>query len=146
MQNVHDLAYPGPGEDSQTDGGIATTLPLFPCDALDAYNVERIGPHLYRLALAVPGFDADDIEVQAEGGFLRVTGASRDGGPAGEVLHRGLDERLDCTFLMTRPLDVADIEVRCGLLRIVLRDSPGSGVEAVIPPRLQGIEALAIAA
>jgi hypothetical protein len=41
---------------------------------------------------------------------------------------------------------VADVELRCGLLRIWLRAQPGGAVEAAIPPRLIGVEAFALAA
>lgn len=125
---------------------LADTEPLIPCNPIDAYNFERLGNNLYCLTLAVPGFAEDEIDISADGGYLRIRGSSHLMESAGDVLHRGLEAKLDITFLMTRPLELDAAEVRCGLLRITLRDQPGTGVEAAFPPRLQGIEALALAA
>lgn len=120
--------------------------PLMPCDAMDGYNLERLGRDRYCLALAVPGFDGGEIDVSTTGGYLRITGSSRLADSAGDVLHRGLAHRLDRTFLMTHPLDVIVVEVRCGLLRIFLREQPSAGVRAAIPPQIHSVDALALAA
>lgn len=146
MQDLFDRRHPEAEGGPHLGDVCGTTAPLIPCDAVNAFNFVRKGPDLYCLTLPAPGFDEDEISVSAEGGYLRVTGLSRRVEPEGDVLHRGIDEKLDYTFLMTHPLDVARVEARCGLLRIMLRDQPGAGVHSVIVPRLHGVEAFAVAA
>lgn len=128
------------------DGAVVGEMPLMPCDGAGGWNFERVARDRYRLALAVPGFDDGDIDVSADGGCLRITGESSLAGAEGELLHRGLDATLGRSFLMLRPLDVTAIDVRCGLLRIDLRDRPGAGVQPAPPPRLESVEAIALAA
>lgn len=146
MLELFDYGNLGPQSMPIADGAYSDTLSLVPCDAGGAYNFARIGQERYCLTLAVPGFDVGDIEVSAKSGYLRISGASSHFDSGGDVLHRGLDCKLDHTFLMTRPLEVAEVEVRCGLLRIILREHPGAGVQTSVPPRLAGVEALALAA
>ena len=132
--------------ETYADGTYSDAMPLIPCDAVGAYNFERLSHDRYRLTLAVPGFQEEDIEVLAKAGYLRVIGNSRYFDSDDEVLHRGLNGKLDHTFLMTRPLELVEFDVISGLLRIILREGPGVGVRTAIPPRLQGIEAFALAA
>lgn len=146
MKDVSDRLLAEGGIEGCANGAFVDTVPLMACDAADAYNLERIGQDRYRLTLAVPGFDEAEIDVSAYGGFLRIKGRSGLAEAEGDVLHRGLDATLDRTFLMTHPLDVIRVEARCGLLRIVLREQPGAGVQAMIPPRFQDVEAVALAA
>ena len=128
------------------DGTYSDTLPLGPCDPVGAFNFARIAQDRYCLTLAVPGFDEEDIDVSAKSGYLRISGVTSQVECGGDVLHCGLDGKLDITFLMTHPLEVAEFEVRSGLLRVILREHPGAGVETVVPPRLAGAEALVLAA
>jgi HSP20 family molecular chaperone IbpA len=146
MQKLFDIGNLGPRSQNFADGAYSDMLPLVPCDSVGAYNFARIGQDRYCLTLAVPGFDEDGIHVSAKAGYLHISGVAADVDSGGEVLHRGLAGELDHTFLMIHPLEVAGVEVRSGLLRIVLREHPGAGVQASIPPRLAGIEALAVAA
>ena len=146
MQELLDHGTLGPDFQPFAETTYSDTLPLVPCDAIGPYNFARIASDRYCLTLAVPGFDEDDIEVAARAGTLHISGVSRHLDSDGDVLHRGLNGKLDHTFLMTRPLEVVEVEVRCGLLRIILREHPGAGVQTVVPPRLVGVEALALAA
>ena len=123
------------------------TVPLMPCDAADGYMVERIGRDSYCLTLAAPGFEAEDIEVTADRGFLRITGEAALTRKTSQVLHYGLDSKLDRTFMMLRPFDTTGIEIRHGLLRIYLQEQPGAGLQTLMPPPgLSAAEALALAA
>lgn len=146
MSKLFDTGESGPPSQGSADGTYSDMLPLVPCDAVGAYNFARIGRDRYCLTLAVPGFDMEDIEVLVKAGYLHVSGVAGDVDSGGEVLHRGLEVTLDHTFLMTHPLEVAEVEVHSGLLRIILREHPGAGVQSSAPPSLKGSEALAIAA
>lgn len=125
---------------------FSNTMPLMPCDGVDGYMVERIGRDSFCLTLAAPGFEAQDIEVTANNGFLRITGDTALGQKTSQVLHHGLDSKLDRSFMMLRPFDTIKIEVRHGLLRIFLQEQPGAGLRALMPPYLSAAEALALAA
>lgn len=124
---------------------FSDTMPLMPCDGVDEYMVERIGRDSYCLTLAAPGFEAEDIEVTADGGFLRITGNAMLTRKTNRILHYGLDSKLDRTFMLLRPIDTSGIEVRRGLLRIFLREPPDAGL-TLVPPGLSAAEALALAA
>jgi len=124
----------------------SNTMPIMPCDGVDGYMVERIGRDSYCLTLPAPGFEAEDIEVTADRGFLRITGDVALSEKTGQILHYGLDCKLDRTFMMLRPLDATGIETRRGLLRIFLQEHPGAGLRTLMPPDLSAAEALALAA
>jgi HSP20 family molecular chaperone IbpA len=146
MSKQFDSGETEPQSQGFGDGAYSDMLPLVPCESVGAYNFARIGKDRYCLTLAVPGFDEEDIDVSAKAGYLHVSGVATDVDSDGVVLHRGLEATLDHTFLMIHPLEVAEVEVHSGLLRITLREHPGAGVQTSAPPSLSGSEAITIAA
>jgi len=133
-------------EAAHDDVAFESTMFLMPCEAADEYMFERIARNSYCLTVAAPGFEAEDIEVAAHGGFLRITGSSTFTRATGEILHCGLDSTLDRSFMLLQPLEVTGVEVRRGLLRIYLQSPTGTGLRTLVPPRLSATEALALAA
>jgi HSP20 family molecular chaperone IbpA len=133
MSTVHGLAGPAWGFGRAHSGA----LPLVPCDPDNsaAYNLESFGERRYRLTLAVPGFSYREIEVVADGGFLRVSGKTRKAQASGDSLHQGLSSTLRHTFLLLQPLSVVATDARDGLLRIDLENdavAPGLALKRPI--------------
>jgi len=57
------------------------------------YNIETTGEDAYRIEIAVAGFSADELNIEAKENLLTVTGkkaANDDGASARTFLHRGL--------------------------------------------------------
>jgi HSP20 family molecular chaperone IbpA len=124
-------------------------MPLVPCDpdATVPYNLESFGGSRYRLTLGAPGFTERDIEVFAEGGFLRIIGQSTGVRAAGNSLHQGLRSSVRHTFLMLEPVNVIATQVDDGLVRVDLETDALAAATALVPPNIwQKVGELGLAA
>lgn len=90
------------------------------------YDLTRTGDDRYRLALAVPGFAADDLVVEVEAAELVVRGTPAPGNDGAAVLHRGFVRRpFERRFALGEHVRVEDARLEHGLLRIdLVRDVP----------------------
>ncbi|MBB3103554.1 Hsp20 family protein [Azomonas macrocytogenes] len=86
------------------------------------YNVERRGDGLYRIVVAVAGFDNADLGLQVERGVLTVSGGKRES-EAKEVtyLHQGIAQRaFKLSFRLADHIEVRNASLVNGLLNIDL--------------------------
>ena len=102
------------------------------------YNIETTGENAYRIEIAVAGFSADELNIEAKENLLTVTGkkaANDDGAPQKTYLHRGLAERdFERRFQLADYVVVTDANLVNGLLTITLkRELP----EALKPRRVE---------
>ena len=110
------------------------------------YNIESIGENAYRIEIAVAGFKADELNIEARENVLTVTGrkADNDAEPR-RYLHRGLAARnFERRFQLADYVVVTDADLSNGLLAISLkRELPESLKPRRIPiatgkPALEG--------
>ena len=114
------------------------------------YNIERVGDNEYRITMAVAGFGPADVNIEAKGNTLTVTGKKGDKPAAvGEMLHQGIAARgFERRFQLADHVEVKGADMDNGLLHITLkREVP----EALKPrqitigstPKLKSIDAKA---
>ena len=102
------------------------------------YNIETTGEDAYRIEIAVAGFSADELNIEAKENLLTVTGkkaANDSDGAQRTFLHRGLAERdFERRFQLADYVIVTDANLSNGLLSIALkRELP----EALKPRRIE---------
>lgn len=91
-------------------------------DGYPPYNIERApgenGAESYRIAIAVAGFAADELEIVVEDNQLVVRGKHLDQ-PGREYLHRGIATRqFQRAFLLADGMQVGSAALKDGLLVI----------------------------
>jgi molecular chaperone IbpA len=84
------------------------------------FNIAKVGENLYDIAIAVTGFDKDEIAVQIEANELTVRGERKSSEiPEPEYLHRGLALRdFERTFTLAEHMKVRKAEIKNGILLI----------------------------
>jgi molecular chaperone IbpA len=104
-------------------------------DAGPPYDIERVGEERYRITMAAPGFDLDELSIVAERNVLHVEGKKRADETLRNFLHHGFNQR---DFV--RAFDLADFVIvtaasyENGMLQIELeRELP----EAMKPRRIE---------
>ncbi|WP_427790481.1 Hsp20 family protein [Brevundimonas diminuta] len=94
------------------------------------YNIETTGEDAYRIEIAVAGFSADELNIEAKENLLTVTGkkatettaADNDGAAKRTFLHRGLAERdFERRFQLADYVVVKGAGLANGLLTIDLK-------------------------
>ena len=89
------------------------------------YNIETTGEDAYRIEIAVAGFSAEELNIEAKENLLTVTGkkAANDGGaPQKTYLHRGLAERdFERRFQLADYVVVKGAALANGLLTVELK-------------------------
>lgn len=100
------------------------------------YNIETTGEDAYRIEIAVAGFSADELNIEAQENLLTVTGkkAANDTDAPRTFLHRGLAERdFERRFQLADHVVVKGAALANGLLTLELkRELP----EALKPRRI----------
>jgi HSP20 family molecular chaperone IbpA len=92
-------------------------------DGYPPYNIERIAPSAGApakivITLAVAGFNPNDIEVTLEDNELTVSGQQAEDSDR-DYLHRGIAARqFKRTFVLADGIEVANAELKDGLLSI----------------------------
>lgn len=96
------------------------------------YNIEQIGPHGFRITLAVAGFSMDDLDIEIENNQLNVRGRQTE--DEGRVfLHRGIAARqFQRSFVLAEGIEVLGAALDNGLLHIDMRrDEPERPVRKI---------------
>ena len=98
------------------------------------YNIEKTGEDRYRITMAVPGFDPEDVELTQKENTLIVSGQMRPHPEGAQFLHRGIASRgFKQNFDLADHVKVVSANLVNGLLRIDLtREVP----EALKPRRI----------
>lgn len=111
------------------------------------YNILKVDENVYRITLAVAGFSASELEVEAQDNRLTVSGRNVRDDEGVEFLHRGIASRaFQRTFQLADHIRVVGADVADGLLHIQLeRQLPEALKPRVIPvtPRAREWEAAA---
>jgi molecular chaperone IbpA len=88
------------------------------------YNIEKVGDNAYRISIAVAGFAADEIAIEAKENGLTIKGAKgqESAEKAREFLHRGIAERaFELRFQLAEYVEVAGASLENGLLHVELK-------------------------
>ena len=110
------------------------------------YNIERVGDDEYRITIAIAGFGPQDVNIEAKGNTLTVTGKKADKQQSGEVLHQGIAARgFERRFQLADHVEVKGADMDNGLLHIALkREVPEALKPRQIPigsaPKLKAID------
>ena len=99
------------------------------------YNIELTGEDRYRITLAVAGFTADEIDIEARENLLRITGQKGTDVADRQFLHRGIANRnFERTYQLADYVRVEGADLSDGLLHVDLkREIP----EAMKPRRIE---------
>lgn len=104
------------------------------------YNICKIGENLYEIAIAVTGFEKDEVTVEVEGDLLKVQGTrkSEEETSDQEYLYRGLALRnFERSFTLAEHMKVITAEMKNGILSIrIEREIP----EALKPRLIDIVE------
>ena len=91
-----------------------------PGDGYPPFNIEQIGENGFRIALAVAGFAAEDLDVQLENNQLVVRGRQPEQ-PQRVYLHRGIAARqFRRVFVLAEGLEVVSAKLDNGILAIAV--------------------------
>lgn len=84
------------------------------------FNIAKIADNLYDIAIAVTGFEKNEISVTIEANELTVRGERKESEtPEPEYLHRGLALRdFERTFTLAEHMKVKKAEIKNGILQI----------------------------
>lgn len=89
------------------------------------YDIIKVDENIFRLDLAVAGFDKKDIEISVDNGTLMVKGESASESSE-EVIHKGIATRkFTRTFGLGEYMEVTAAEFKNGMLAIT--------VEKIVP-------------
>ncbi|MEQ8314105.1 MAG: Hsp20 family protein [Gammaproteobacteria bacterium] len=98
------------------------------------YNIELLEKDNYRITMAVAGFTADELEIQAEQQTLTVKGKHADDEGDRNFLHQGIAARnFERRFQLADHIEVTGARIENGLLHIdLVREIP----EAMKPKKI----------
>ncbi|TFL17312.1 Hsp20 family protein [Jannaschia formosa] len=99
------------------------------------YNIEKLGENAYRISIAVAGFTADELNIEAKDHQLTLTARKADTDEERVYLHRGIAQRaFEKTFQLADHVHVTGATHADGMLHIELeRQVP----EALKPRRIE---------
>jgi molecular chaperone IbpA len=98
------------------DEAAATETQTYP-----PYNIERVAENEYRITMAIAGFGPADVNLEAKGNTLTVTGKKADKPAGGEMLHQGIAARgFERRFQLADHVEVKGADMDNGLLHIAL--------------------------
>lgn len=87
------------------------------------YNIERTGENEYRVTVAVAGFTADELSIEAKENSLTIRGekVAQDASERGEILYRGIAARaFERRFQLADHVEVRGARLENGLLHVEL--------------------------
>ncbi len=99
-----------------------------PAEGYPPFDIEKLGDDQFRIAVAVAGFRADEVDVTAHNNVLTIKGQKADGDDQRQWLHRGIAARaFERRFELADFIQVGSAELKDGLLVIELhREVPES--------------------
>ena len=100
-----------------------------------AYDILRTGDEEFRISIAVPGFNQDDITVEAQAGSVLVKGERQVDPNHNGYLYRGIDlQGFQRKFQLPEHVEVKGARLEAGMLHVDLyRELP----EALRPRRIE---------
>ena len=92
------------------------------------YNIELTGESQYRISMAVAGFEADELHIEAKENLLKVSGAHKADSDQRSFLHRGIANRsFERSYQLADYVRVEGASLKNGLLHIdLVREIPAA--------------------
>jgi len=85
------------------------------------YNIERVDDTKYKIAIAVAGFEAGEIKIEAKENSLTVRGEKKAEAGERQYLHRGIGTRaFERRFQLADYVEVEGAELKDGMLTVGL--------------------------
>jgi molecular chaperone IbpA len=113
-------------------GGVDSSVPSYP-----PYNIERSNENAYGISVAVAGFTAADLSIEAEQNTLTIRGVKRtnDTEDRDEVLYQGIAARnFERSFRLADHVQVKGASLENGLLHVdLVREIPEAMKPRAIP-------------
>jgi molecular chaperone IbpA len=90
------------------------------------YNIEKVGEHDYRIAMAIAGFSQEEVELTQHGPELVVIGQKAEDQSGRQLLHQGLAYRnFRQSFKLADHMKIKAANLENGLLTIeIVREIP----------------------
>jgi len=86
------------------------------------HNIVKESDNIYRITLAVAGFDESDLEVVIEKNILSISGRASNKDNEKEFIHRGISGRsFKRRFQLADFINITNAEIDDGLLHIFLK-------------------------
>lgn len=86
------------------------------------YNIEVLDEHRYAIALAVAGFNEDELDIQVERGVLSVKGKKAEKSTQSQYLYQGIATRaFERKFSLADHVEITGARLVNGLLTIELK-------------------------
>lgn len=94
--------------------------------AYPPYNIERTAENEYRISMAVAGFAASELKLEAKESLLTVRGEKAEDSKDREYLHRGIASRsFERRFQLADYVTVKGADLKDGMLHIdLVRELP----------------------
>ena len=105
-------------------GTLLDSLGTFEGDApsYPPYNIERVGENEYRISMAVAGFGAGDLDIEAKENTLAIHGEKKTETEETTFLHRGIASRsFERRFQLADHVMVTGASLENGLLHVDLK-------------------------
>ena len=118
-----------------------------PSDNWPPYDIEKTGENAYRITMAVAGFSADDLAIEAKENTLTVRGEKqKKDEPKTELLHQGIAARsFERRFQLADHVQVNGARLENGLLHLdLVRELPEAMKPRTIPVKAATAEPKAI--
>jgi len=85
------------------------------------YNIEALGEHHFRIEMALAGFRQGELEVEAEGNTLTISGRKSELKDERQFIHRGIATRnFERRFKLADYVEVSDAVFEDGMLIVDL--------------------------
>ncbi len=115
--------------------GTLDDVPSYP-----PYNIELVGENEYRISMAVAGFGADDLNIEAKENTLTIRGEKKTEKEDATFLHRGIAARsFERRFQLADHVVVKGAGLENGLLHVdLVRELPEAMKPRTIPIATSG--------
>ena len=106
-----------------------------PVPSYPPYNIERTGENDYRISVAVAGFTAADLSIEAKENTLTIRGEKQPDETTGDLLYRGIAARaFERSFQLADHVGVKGASAENGLLHVdLVREIPEAMKPRSIP-------------
>ena len=106
-----------------------------PVPSYPPYNIERTGENDYRISVAVAGFTAADLSIEAKENSLTIRGEKQPEEKTGDVLYQGIAARaFERSFQLADHVGVKGASSENGLLHVdLVREIPEAMKPRAIP-------------
>lgn len=83
------------------------------------YDIEQTGENHYQLSLTVAGYAEKDLDIEASGNYLKITGQAEEDLSNRRFIHKGIEQRqFEQSFQLGDNIKITGSELKNGILKI----------------------------